>query len=78
MFVDIDQAADLLNFTKNQITSFEIKLKENSIVDDVAAQLQSKLGTDFKVETKEQLNEPETFYPLKLFVCDSRIKWFVS
>lgn len=57
VFVDIDQAADLLNFTKNQITSFEIKLKENSIVDDVAAQLQSKLGTDFKVETKEQLNE---------------------
>jgi lipoprotein-releasing system permease protein len=57
VFVDIDQAADLLNFIKNQITSFEIKLKENSNVDDVAAQLQTALGTDFKVETKEQLNE---------------------
>ncbi len=57
VFVYIDQAADLLNFTKNQITSFEIKLKENSNVDDVAEQLQSALGTDFKVETKEQLNE---------------------
>ena len=57
VFVYIDQAANLLNFTKNQITSFEIKLKENSNVDDVAEQLQSALGTDFKVETKEQLNE---------------------
>ena len=57
VFVDIDQAADLLRFKKNQITTFEIKLKDVSTADEIAKQLQNNLGSDFTVQTKEQLNE---------------------
>ena len=57
VFVDIDQAADLLRFKKNQITAFEIKLKDASTADEIATQLQNNLGSGFNVQTKEQLNE---------------------
>lgn len=57
VFVDIHQAIDFLRFKENQITAFEIKLKEYSMANDVANQLQTALGTGFKVQTKEQLNE---------------------
>lgn len=57
VFVDIHQAIDFLRFKENQITAFEIKLKEYSMANDVANQLQKALGTGFKVQTKEQLNE---------------------
>lgn len=57
VFVDIHQAIDLLRFKENQITAFEIKLKDYSTENDVANQLQAALGSDFKVQTKEQLNE---------------------
>jgi lipoprotein-releasing system permease protein len=57
VFVDIEQAADLLRFKKNQITAFEIKLKDVSNADEIAEKLQNDLGTDFQVQTKEQLNE---------------------
>ena len=57
VFVDIDQAADLLRFKKNQITAFEIKLKHASTADEIAKQLQNNLGSGFNVQTKEQLNE---------------------
>ena len=57
VFVDIDQAADLLRFKKNQITAFEIKLKDASTADEIAKQLQNNLGSGFNVQTKEQLNE---------------------
>lgn len=57
VFVDIDQAADLLRFKKNQITAFEIKLKHALTADEIAKQLQNNLGSGFNVQTKEQLNE---------------------
>ena len=57
VFVDIDQAADLLRFKKNQITAFEIKLKDASTADEIATQVQNNLGSGFNVQTKEQLNE---------------------
>ena len=57
VFIDIDQAADLLRFKKNQITAFEIKLKDASTADEIAKQLQNNLGSGFNVQTKEQLNE---------------------
>lgn len=57
VFVDINLATDLLRFKENQITAFEIKLVDTVTADDVANQLQKELGTDFKVQTKEQLNE---------------------
>jgi len=57
VFVDIDQAIDLLRFKENQITAFEIKLKEYSTANNVTNQLQKALGAGFKVQTKAQLNE---------------------
>ena len=57
VFVSLNQAEDLLRFEKNQVTGIEMKLMADSNADKVAAKLQQKLGTDFKVQTKEQLNE---------------------
>lgn len=57
VFVDIHLASELLKFTENQITAFEIKLKDSSTAAKSAKQLQKELGTNFKVQTKEELNE---------------------
>lgn len=57
VFVNFDLAKDLLRFKENQVTALELKLIENSNPEDVAYDLQNKLGKNFKVQTKEQLNE---------------------
>jgi lipoprotein-releasing system permease protein len=57
IFVTLPQAKELLRFKDNQITAFELKLITSKNADIVAEELQEKLGNDFKVQTKEQLNE---------------------
>tara|TARA_R110001592_G_C13146354_1_gene747757 strand:+ start:462 stop:1664 length:1203 start_codon:yes stop_codon:yes gene_type:complete len=57
VFVTLSQAKELLNFKENQITGLELKLIESKYSDGVANELQEKLGNQFKVQTKEQLNE---------------------
>jgi lipoprotein-releasing system permease protein len=57
VFVTLSQAKDLLNFKENQITGLELKLIDSKNSDIVANELQEKLGNDYKVQTKEQLNE---------------------
>lgn len=57
VFVSLAQAKELLNFKENQITALELKLIDAKNADFIADQLQEKLGTAFKVQTKEQLNE---------------------
>jgi lipoprotein-releasing system permease protein len=57
IFVTLPQAKELLRFKDNQITAFELKLITAKNADIVAEELQEKLGNDFKVQTKEQLNE---------------------
>jgi lipoprotein-releasing system permease protein len=57
IFVTLSQAKELLRFKDNQITAFELKLITAKNADIVAEELQEKLGNDFKVQTKEQLNE---------------------
>ncbi|MGK0325205.1 MAG: lipoprotein-releasing system permease protein [Polaribacter sp.] len=57
IFVTLPQAKELLRFKDNQITAFELKLITSKNADTVAEELQEKLGNDFKVQTKEQLNE---------------------
>lgn len=57
VFVTLSQAKDLLNFKENQITGLELKLTDSKNSDIVANELQEKLGNDYKVQTKEQLNE---------------------
>ncbi|WP_343328772.1 ABC transporter permease [Polaribacter staleyi] len=57
VFVSIDDAKNLLRYKDNEITGIEIKLKDNSTADLFSEQLQEQLGNQFKVQTKQQLNE---------------------
>ncbi|MFK8060429.1 MAG: ABC transporter permease [Polaribacter sp.] len=57
VFVNITDARKLLKYKQNQITGIELKLIENSSSELVAEELQNKIGNEFKVRTKEQLNE---------------------
>ena len=57
IFLHIEQAKELLRFKENQITGIELKLIENTNAAKISEELQEQLGNDFKVQTKEQLNE---------------------
>ena len=57
VFVSNLQAQQLLNYTENQFTGIEIKLKPDINPDDFAESLQIQLGDDYNVQTKAQLNE---------------------
>ena len=57
VFTSIAQAKELLRFKENEATAIELKLIDVQDSDKVAKQLREKLGKDFKVQTKEQLNE---------------------
>ena len=57
VFVSNSQAQQLLNYTDNQFTGIEIKLKPDVDADDFSEVLQKQLGTTYKVQTKAQLNE---------------------
>jgi len=57
VFVSLKDARKLLNFKENQLTGIEIKLKKNIDPDLFSEQLQEQLGNQFKVQTKQQLNE---------------------
>jgi len=56
VFSHIELAQSLLNYKPNQISAIEIKLGPNVDENDFMAVLQNKLGSSFKVETREQLN----------------------
>ena len=57
VFVSTNDAHNLLKFKENQFTGIEIKLKDNSEANFFSEQLQEQLGSEFKVQTKQQLNE---------------------
>ena len=57
VFVNFEDAQSLLQFKENQITALELKLNNVLDANDVAKKLQNSLGSNFKVQTKEQLNE---------------------
>jgi len=57
VFVTLPQAKELLRFRDNQVTAFELKLVDSKNADRIAEELQKEFGNDFKVQTKEQLNE---------------------
>ena len=57
VFVSINDAHNLLHFKENQFTGIEIKLKDNLDSNLFSEQLQEQLGSKFKVQTKQQLNE---------------------
>ena len=57
VFVSTFQAQQLVNFKENQFTGIEIKLRPESNAANFAVSMQEKLGVQFQVKTKAQLNE---------------------
>ena len=57
VYTSIEKTRELLRFKENQVTAIELKLENSQASDEVAFVLRDKLGGDFKVQTKEQLNE---------------------
>lgn len=55
-FITLELAQDLLNYTPNQISGIEIKVTEINKREALITFLKSKFGTDFNIETREQLN----------------------
>lgn len=56
VFTEIGVAQELLNYKENQISAIDIKLKKPDNAVYFRNKLQKKLGPNFKVETREQLN----------------------
>lgn len=57
VFTSINQAKELLKYKENQITAIELEVKKEENIIDTANQLKKQLGANFKVQTKEELNE---------------------
>lgn len=55
-FVSLELAQVLLNYNVNQISAIEIKSLNIGDRDDLIETIEEKLGPDFKVQTREQLN----------------------
>ena len=57
VYTSIEKARELLRFKENQVTAIELKLENSQTSDEVTFVLRDTLGADYKVQTKEQLNE---------------------
>ncbi len=62
VFANLALTQELLNYVPNQITSVEIKLSDAKFTKEVQEELQQYLGTNYKVQTREQLNS--VFYKM--------------
>ncbi|WP_111708994.1 ABC transporter permease [Lutibacter citreus] len=56
-FVPLKLAQNLLNYKQEQISAIELKVVNLDDREDVITDLKNKLGPDFNIETREQLNE---------------------
>ena len=56
VFSELEVAQQLLNYEPNQISSIAIKLTNSDEVDAFKEKLSEKLGNDFKVQTRQQMN----------------------
>ncbi|MEX6626456.1 ABC transporter permease [Tenacibaculum pacificus] len=56
VFTELSLAQELLNYTENQISGIELKLQPTVDLDDFQEQLQQRLGANFEVKTRAQLN----------------------
>lgn len=57
VYVDILDARRFLRYEPKQVTGIELKLTSTSDPTTVSKELQDKLGTSFRVQTRAQLNE---------------------
>ncbi len=56
IFIPLKKGQELLNFKENQITALEIKLLPNADPSTVAEQLKERLGEQYTVKTRTELN----------------------
>jgi len=57
IFTSFSEAKTLLGYKENQVTSLEIKLKENASIEAAREHIQNVLGEDFIIKDTTQLNE---------------------
>jgi len=62
VFANLELVQELLSYKQNQISALELKLINDDDADDVREELQSNLGINYKVETRQQLNS--VFYKM--------------
>ncbi|MFK5878471.1 MAG: FtsX-like permease family protein [Flavobacteriaceae bacterium] len=62
VFATIQKAQELLGYEENQISAVEVKVSNLDNRKAIIENLQNKLGADFKIQTREQLNA--TFYKM--------------
>ena len=62
VFSNLSLAQDLLNYQANQITAIELKIAPEYSVTEVQTALKEKLGEEFDVKTRQQLNS--VFYKM--------------
>jgi lipoprotein-releasing system permease protein len=55
-FIPLELAQVLLNYKPEQVSAIELKVKNLKTRDKTIAALKNNLGTDFNIETREQLN----------------------
>ena len=55
-FVPLELAQELLNYSTTQISAIEVRVNAIKDRSEIISELKNKLGTNFKVETREQLN----------------------
>lgn len=56
VFANLPYVQSLLSYKPNQISAIELRLPKNTNINNVVKLLNTKLGADFKVQTREQLN----------------------
>ncbi len=62
VYANLSLIQQLLSYNANQISAIEIRVSNDSNIKSVKEELQNNLGTDYKVETREQLNS--VFYKM--------------
>lgn len=62
VYANLALAQDLLNYQEDQISAVEIRLEEEADLKEVQDELSSRLGSDFQVRTRQQLNS--VFYKM--------------
>ena len=55
-FISLELAQILLNYETEQISALELKVNDIDSREEIISALKNKLGSDFKIETREQLN----------------------
>ncbi len=55
-FISLELAQELLSYTTSQISAIEIKVSKTNERNQIITDLKNKLGSQFKIETREQLN----------------------